>query len=226
MELIKWLIGLLTMAGSMICPSQNAPVQTTPPPVFETLAPEPQYSSLNTLDIAIPETEPPELPEERPTEEELFWTKRYQECPIATEIWMQMKSYGWSDAACAGILGNIMRECGGNTIKHISPNLFNQYNSHYGLCQWAEEYYPEIQPTDDWTPSVAEQIAFLRLTILTQHDTYYNYGFTEQYLCEVTDYRAAAKIFCDGYERPGEDSACREDNAEKAWRYFVLREDM
>lgn len=162
----------------------------------------------------------------QPTPEELLWTKRWEECSVATEIWLQMKSYGWTDAACAGIMGNIMRETGGDTLKHITSNIYNKSKSHYGLCQWATRYYPQIQPTETWTPSTMEQIEFLRYTINNQKTLHHSYGFTEEYLLTATDYREVAKKFCDGYERPAENSTRRENNAEKAWKYFVLGEEV
>jgi hypothetical protein len=172
------------------------------------------------------ESEESEEPDAQPTPEELLWAKRWEECPVATEIWLQMKSYGWTDAACAGIMGNIMRETGGDTLKYIRSDIYNKSKSHYGLCQWAKRYYPDIQPTDTWTPSTTEQVEFLRYTILNQKTLHHNYGFTEEYLLTATDYREVAKRFCDGYERPAENSTRRENNAEKAWKYFVLGEEI
>ena len=171
-------------------------------------------------------SEESEEPDIQPTPEELLWAKRWEEYPVATEIWLQMKSYGWTDAACAGIMGNIMRETGGDTLKHITSNIYNKSRSHYGLCQWAKKYYPQIQPTETRIPSTAEQIEFLRYTINNQKTLYCNYGFTEEYLLTATDYREVAKKFCDGYERPAEKSTHRENNAEKAWNYFVLGEEV
>lgn len=185
--------------------------------------------SSESVESSEPSTSVPEKSEEpdtQPTPEELLWAKRWEECPVATEIWLQMKSYGWTDAACAGIMGNIMRETGGDTLKYIRSNIYNKSKSHYGLCQWAKRYYPDIQPTDTWTPSTAEQVEFLRYTILNQKALYHNYGFTEEYLLTATDYREVAKKFCNGYERPAENSTRRENNAEKAWKYFVLGEEV
>lgn len=182
--------------------------------------------SSEPVESSEPSTSIPEESEEpnvQPTPEELLWAKRWEECPVATEIWLQMKSYGWTDAACAGIMGNIMRETGGDTLKYIKSDIYNKSKSHYGLCQWAKRYYPDIQPTDTWTPSITEQVEFLRHTILNQKTLHHNYGFTEEYLLTATDYREVAKKFCDGYERPAENSTRRENNAEKAWNYFVLR---
>ena len=165
-----------------------------------------------------------EEPEE-PSTEELFWQKCAEEYPIATKVWLQMKSYGWTNAACAGIMGNIMRETAGDTL-HIKSDIYNGSKSHYGLCQWSKRYYPGIQPTTEWTPSTAEQVEYLRYTIIHQRELRFHYGFDEDYLKTATDYREVAKKFCDGYERPAENSTRRENNAEKAWKYFVLGENI
>jgi hypothetical protein len=185
--------------------------------------------SSESAESSEPSTSVPEESEEpdaQPTPEELLWAKRWEECPVATEIWLQMKSYGWTDAACAGIMGNIMRETGGDTLKYIRSDIYNKSKSHYGLCQLAKRYYPDIQPTDTWTPSTTEQVEFLRYTILNQKTLHHSYGFTEEYLLTATDYREVAKKFCNGYERPAENSTRRENNAEKAWKYFVLGEEV
>lgn len=172
--------------------------------------------------VTTPE-EPEETKEPEVSAEEIFWQQSYMQYPIATEVWLQMKSYGWSDAACAGIMGNFMRETAGDTL-YIKSDVHNGSKSHYGLCQWSKRYYPGIQPTAEWTPSAAEQVEYLRYTINHQRELRFHYGFDEAYLINATDCREVARIFCNNYERPGESTARRENNAEKAWRHFVLRE--
>lgn len=173
--------------------------------------------------ITIPE-EPKETKEAEASAEELFWQQSHMQYPVATEVWLLMKEYGWSDAACAGILGNIMRETGGDTL-YIQFDIYNSSRTHYGLCQWSKKYYPDIQPKNDWAPSVIEQMNYLRYTINHQRELRVYYAFEEDYLIHATDYREVAKKFCDGYERPAENSTRRENNAEKAWHYFVLRKE-
>ena len=209
-------------------PTSGEPSVPSGPLVPETSVTDSSESTESSKSSAsIPEEgEESEEPDIQPTPEELLWAKRWEECPVATEIWLQMKSYGWTDAACAGIMGNIMRETGGDTLEYITSNIYNKSKSHYGLCQWAKRYYPQIQPTETWTPSAAEQIEFLRYTISNQKTLHHSYGFTEEYLLTATDYREVAKKFCDGYERPAENSTRRENNAEKAWKYFVLGEEV
>lgn len=203
-----------------VSPEISAPAPTEPS-VPETSIPTTSIPTTSEPEMEPEETLPPES--EGPSTEELFWQKCAEEYPVATEIWLQMKSYGWTDAACAGIMGNLMRETGGDSMAHLRPNLINKRGTHYGLCQWAQKYYPDIWPTEDWTPTIAEQLDYLRYTINNQRTLHHVYGFTEEYLFTVTDYREAAKVFCDGYEKPNESTVRREDNAEKAWNYFVLR---
>lgn len=203
-----------TTSGEHLVPSGPLTTETSATDLSEPFESSEPFTSIPK------ESEEPDI---QPTPEELLWAKRWEEYPVATEVWLIMKSYGWTDAACAGIMGNMMREVGGGTLK-LDPNL--RYGSHYGLCQWTSRYYQEIFPREGWAPSVYEQVAFLRHTILTYDRIEFPYDFTEEYLLTATDYREVAKKFCDGYERPAENSTRREKYAEKAWKYFVLREEL
>ena len=43
---------------------------------------------------------------------------------------------GYSEPVAAGIMGNIMRECGGDTLSGLDPSAQNSYgNGHYGIIQ-------------------------------------------------------------------------------------------
>lgn len=173
---------------------------------------------------SIPETSAPTGSEELstgPTPEEKVWMRRWEECPEATEIWLIMKEFGWTDAACAGILGNIMREVGGNTLKHIDHTLYNSSKTHFGLCQWAKRYYPDIWPKDSHVPSIREQMEFLRVTIQEYNGHGFVYNFTEEYLFTATDPAEVAYVFCQGYERPGEAPDRRMTFALEAYNYFT-----
>ena len=63
----------------------------------------------------------------------------------AIVIWEALKREGFSDAAAAGILGNIMAEVGGQTLK---LNVTTGNSSYYGICQWSTKYFPEVKNTD------------------------------------------------------------------------------
>ena len=44
------------------------------------------------------------------------WNAKRSEYPAATEICLYMKDLGWNDYVCAGIMGNLMAEVGGQTL--------------------------------------------------------------------------------------------------------------
>ena len=207
-----------TIAGNALLVSESDQEEPDVPP----------QSSILIEDSSAPSETEPTLPPEatepidpEPNLEELIWMHREAEYPIATELWLTMKGYGWSDAACAGIMGNIMREVGGDTLEYIQPDLYGSSGYHYGICQWSKSYYPDIFPTNDWAPTAHEQLEFLRYTINHYNGNGFSYGFTEDYLKTATDYEEVAKVFCNGYERPNESPARRQRNAEKAYKYFT-----
>lgn len=90
--------------------------------------------------------------------------RMYAQYPVATQCWMTMKSYGWSDVVCAGIIGNMMAEVGGHTL-----NLqWNSYSgSYYGLCQWALIYY-----TGPSNATISQQMNYLYGDIRQQFNNY------------------------------------------------------
>ena len=191
--------------------------ETTSSLITEELVTEESSTMKESLTSGIVvETEPPQQ-----TQEEDFWEVSKLVYPVATEIWLQMKSYGWTDAACAGIMGNIMRESGGDILSWIDPDA--RCNGHYGLCQWSYKYYQDIHPHNGRAPSISEQIEYLRYTIINKDILHYNYGFDEEYLKTVTDYREAARVFHEEYEVSGASSIPRQNNAQDAWKWFVLR---
>lgn len=59
------------------------------------------------------------------------------EYPVATEIWNFMKAQGWNDYVCAGIMGNIMAEVGGQSF-NIRYDAYG--DGYYGICQWNRGY--------------------------------------------------------------------------------------
>lgn len=138
------------------------------------------------------------------------------EYPAATYVWNYMKSQGWNDYVCAGIMGNLMAEVGGQTL-----NLkFNASSSnYYGMCQWNRNY------KQVWGADLPTQCNFLRDTIKYEIDTYgfkYQKGFNFNSFLNMTDARQAALAFAKSYERCGSGSyEIRQKNAIKAYEYFV-----
>lgn len=125
------------------------------------------------------------------------------EYPAATQVWNIMKSYGWSDIVCAGIMGNMMRECGGDTL-NLEWDLV--YYGYYGLCQWSSTYH-----SGAWYLDIPGQCEFLKNSLdLSMFDG-------------CTTPEEAAYVFCKRYERPAASDPVykREANARRAYSYFT-----
>lgn len=71
------------------------------------------------------------------------WHQKEEEYPVATYIWSYFKELGYSNQVCAGILGNIMAEVGGNTLD-IQYDIYG--SSYYGMCQWNKAYSEVGEP--------------------------------------------------------------------------------
>ena len=148
--------------------------------------------------------------------EEAKWTTKAAEYPAATQIWRYMKAQGWNDYVCAGIMGNLMAEVGGQTLD-IRYTLSS--SGHYGMCQWSRGY------SQVWGAGLETQCNFLRDTIKYEFDTYgFNYqkGFNFNSFLNMTDARQAALAFAKSYERCASGSyGIRQENAIKAYNYFT-----
>ena len=146
---------------------------------------------------------------------EARWSEKEAEYPEATQIWTYLKNLGYNDYVCAGILGNIMAEAGGNTL-NIQPLVQGGF---YGICQWNQAY------SEVWGASLEEQLDFLRDTIKYELDTFgYAYGKDFDYgaFLQLTDEKDAALSFSKCYERNAPSSYnIRQVNATKALEYFT-----
>lgn len=147
------------------------------------------------------------------------WETRKQEYPVATQIWLYMKDLGWSDEVCAGIMGNIMAEVGGQTL-NIQYTLYSKDGVFYGMCQWHKSYYSEIHGAD-----LQAQCDFLRDTIQKEYLMFgkiYAKGMNYEQFLKMTDPAEIALCFAKVYERCGSGSyKVRQSNAVKAYEYFT-----
>ena len=143
------------------------------------------------------------------------WASKEAEYPEATYVWRYMKNLGWNDYVCAGIMGNMMAEVGGQTL-NLQPRLQGTY---YGICQWSRGY------SEVWGADLATQCNFLRDTIKYEIDTYgfkYYKGFKYVNFLNLTNEREAALAFAKSYERCASFSyEVRQSNATKALNYFT-----
>lgn len=154
--------------------------------------------------------------EEARRAEEAKWATKTAEYPAATQIWRYMKAQGWNDYVCAGIMGNLMAEVGGQTLD-IRYTLSS--SGYYGMCQWSRGY------SQVWGAGLETQCDFLRDTIKYEFDTYgfkYQKGFNFNSFLNMTDAQQAALAFAKSYERCASGSyGVRQKNALKAYNYFV-----
>ena len=140
---------------------------------------------------------------------------------VAGEVWTYLKGYGYSDSVAAGIIGNMMRECGGDTLD-LDWDIVGHYNGDefYGLCQWCLKY----TPSGFKNSSVKKQCEYLHQTIESEFAYYggnYN-GITYSEFLRA-DTRTAAIAFERVYERCGDyanEDSRRANNAEAAYNKF------
>ena len=185
---------------------------------FETVNPEIETSITLATEPIVPE-ETIEIIE-TPSEEELLWQKRYEEYPIATEVWLYMENiFGWEPQVCAGVMGNIMAEIGGGTLDFSD---WHHEEGPYGMCQWLGGRKKSIKEIYGEKVSVEQQLDFM-------YDELYGRNGVRQ---QVTDAQRekilsaktpqkAAKYFCIWFERPNGGSGARERFAKIAYEYFV-----
>lgn len=135
------------------------------------------------------------------------------EFPDAKYVWDYLHDLGYNDAVAAGIIGNMMVECGAYTLD-LQVNVENQ--SYYGICQWSKQYYPDVIGC-----SLEAQCDFLRDTIQNEINTFgYNYDYDS--FLEIIDEREAALVFAKSYERCWKGTyELRQDCAEDALEYFL-----
>lgn len=135
----------------------------------------------------------------------------------ATTVWNYLRSLGYNKAICAGIIGNMMSECGGHTLD-LQWWIYD--DGFYGICQWYVSYYPAINGTGLYT-----QLDYLASTIVYEFNTFgfkYYDGFDYEAFLQIDNYYDAAIAFAKCYERCASwtyDS--RTTNAAKAYNYFA-----
>ena len=126
----------------------------------------------------------------------------------------------YSDAVCAGIIGNMMAETSGGTL-NLNWNIYDASGYYYGLCQWNKGSFPKVFGKD-----VKGQMDILRDTIKYQIDyagfVYGGKGFDYEDFLEISDPEEAALCFAKAYERcAAQHVAPRAKYAKIAYDYFV-----
>ena len=153
-------------------------------------------------------------------QEQAKWNERMEEYPVATTIWKYLKDLGYNDYVCAGIMGNIMVEVGGQTL-NIRHDAYDASGYYYGICQWNRGSYKSVHGTN-----LNTQLEFLKNTIKYEFDTFGKaYGgsdFKYQNFLDLTNEQDAAYAFAKCYERcAAEYYGIRKTCATKALEYFT-----
>ena len=130
----------------------------------------------------------------------------------SAQVWTYLKSLGLNDYVCAGIMGNIMAEVGGNTLE-ISRYSQTESNGYYGICQWAGARKQRL--LNDFGTTLESQLRFLSVElfeVIPKGSSFYN----------MQDEKEAALYFAKYYERCGTGSYyVRQTNATAALDYFT-----
>ena len=132
-----------------------------------------------------------------------------------------MKSLGWSDVACAGIMGNLMVETGGTGTLYLDWD--SNGDSGYGLVQWIGSRRDSIKAKYGTYPTIKQQVQFI-------HDELYG---TNGVCVQVSESQRNAILYADTpedaayafalyYERcASEYRAMRKGYARDAYNYFA-----
>lgn len=155
-------------------------------------------------------------------QEQENWRQRASEYPIATQAWLYMKyDLGFSDIVCAGIMGNLMAECGGCWTSDLDYNANS--SSGYGMIQWLGGRKDQLFAKYGSNPTVQQQLEFVK------DELYGTNGVTKQVTDEQLDKiinaetpEECAFAFATYFERcASQHRAPRRDYARRAYEYFV-----
>lgn len=228
--IILWTFVCLMLLSGIILPSifivevSEPIIETTNP--TETISPTEETDLIDEKEWFVTDTKPTTVPpqtepETEPTEDPELqkWEERYVEYPVATTVWKHLtENMGYNDYVAAGVIGNMMAECGGQTL-NLQWQIYNA-TGHYGLCQWSTGF-TEVQGAD-----LQGQLDFMSKSFPEQIDHWgsicYKKGFTHEDFMVLEDAAEAAYAFCIIYERPGPGThQQRRENAIKAYEYFT-----
>lgn len=155
--------------------------------------------------------------EEKPSE--VFPNGEYQ---AAEKIWNMMKDFGWSDAVCAGIMGNLMAEVGGQTL---NLNWQSYTGNELGICQWMGGRQSGIISRYGSNPSCEEQVQYMYDELMGTNGVHRQVSeYQYQLIINSSTPEEAAKMFAMYFERCANYTySVRQKNAAVAYNYFVNR---
>lgn len=150
------------------------------------------------------------------------WEVRKAEYPAATEAWLIMsEEFGWSDTVCAGIIGNLMAECGGCWTQDLDWQINTKHGM--GMVQWIGGRRSQLVALYGENPTVRDQMMFMK------DELYGSNGVTKQVtesqlneIMNASSPEECAYAFASYYERcASQHRAPRRGYARTAYEYFV-----
>ena len=150
------------------------------------------------------------------------WRQRIEEYPVASQVWLYMQNeFGWNDIVCAGIMGNLMAECGGCWTSDLHYDI-NSSNG-FGMIQWIGGRKNQLFATYGSNPGIEDQLNFMK------DELYGTNGVTKQVtesqlneIMNASTPEECAYAFAAYFERCAtQHRAPRRDYARTAYNYFV-----
>ena len=150
------------------------------------------------------------------------WEVRASEYPVATKVWLYMKNeFGWNDIVCAGIMGNMMAECGGCWTSDLDWSL-NEPGG-FGMIQWLGSRRKQLFSIYGKTPSIENQLNFMKDELYGTNGV--SKQVSEKQLNKIMNAETpeeCAFAFASYFERCSEKHrAPRRGYARTAYEYFV-----
>ena len=149
----------------------------------------------------------------------IVWENEYY---YAAKTYEFLKRMGYNDAVSCGIIGNMMVETAGGTLK-LKPTVYSPSGTFYGLCQWSAIYHPEARGL-----SFDQQLEYLANSISVEFKTFgwlYKKDFTYEDFLAITNPMDAAYAFAKVYERCFPVSLVSRTHAAKvAYDYFCTND--
>lgn len=146
------------------------------------------------------------------------WEEEYYYAAKTYEFFRQK---GLSAEVACGIIGNMMVETSGGTLK-LKPTVYSAGKGYYGLCQWSLYYRPKVadMPFEEQLPYLYKD---LKRTFKTFGFCYKN-DFTYKDFLAMDDAGDAAVAFAKVYERCASGTySLRAKCAETALKYFTSK---
>ncbi len=119
-------------------------------------------------------------------------TRLKSEHSAAGRVYEFLHLRGYTDPVIAGILGNMMAECGGQTLE-LNWSLYDSTGKYYGLCMWSLYYGPQVRGAD-----LDGQLTYLTGNI---RQNMRQFGGDFDHFMRLEDPGVAAQYFCSYYER-------------------------